>query len=437
MRVSIYGAGYVGQVTAACLAELGHDVLCIDIDNVKVSQLNEGHTPIHEPGLQELVRAKLAIGKLRFSNDGSEGVQHSRVQIITVNTPTLATGADISNILDVGSTIAEHMTEPQLIINKSTAPVGSVEQLRLHVQAILERRASDLNFRVASNPEFLREGSAVNDFMKPERIVIGTDHDEAEATLRQLYAGLALQDSQVLTMDIASAELAKYAANAMLATRISFMNEMAHIAHEADADIAAIKAVLGSDTRIGPHFLNPGCGYGGSCFPKDVKALIHTADHLGIEPTLLRAVDHVNDRQKQYLIQLLHRHIANLEGKTIAIWGLAFKPNTDDVREAPSRVLISALIAAGANIRAYDPVANAAISACYPNTPQLRLQNDKYECLNGAYALVICTEWDEFRSADLAEIRKRIGTPLVIDGRNIIEPEHARTAGLTYQGIGR
>jgi len=438
MRVTIFGTGYVGLVTGACLAEVGNEVTCVDVDAAKVARLEAGEVPIFEPGLDVLVRDNHAAGRLRFTTSPATGVAGAQLIFIAVGTPPDEDGsADLSHVLAVARTIGAELAEPVVVVNKSTVPVGTADRVRATIAAALAERGASIAFDVVSNPEFLKEGDAVKDCMRPDRIIVGSDSAAAVARLRMLYAPFNRNHDRIVVMDVRSAELTKYAANAMLATKISFMNEIAAIAEQVGADVEQVRLGIGSDPRIGYHFIYPGAGYGGSCFPKDVKALEHTARSHGAEPRLLAAVEAVNDAQKRRLFALLGRHFGGLAGRTIAVWGLAFKPNTDDMREAPSRTLIEQLWAAGARVRAYDPEAAAETRRLYGERDDLALCADAYAALDGADALVVMTEWKMFRSPDLERIARTLKTPVVFDGRNIFDPATVEAAGLAYYGIGR
>jgi UDPglucose 6-dehydrogenase len=434
MNITIYGAGYVGLVTGTCLAEHGHHVLCIDIDKDKIQALNQGECPIYEPGLLELLEKNRAAKRLQFSNHFEEGVQFATLQFICVNTPSQSNGAaNIDNVLSVSKTIATTMPDYRLIINKSTAPPGTVAQINNVIQETLSKRGVTYSYDVASNPEFLKEGAAVHDCLHPDRVIIGVASEKAAAMLKDVYQTFS---NQLLLMDIVSAELTKYAANAMLATKISFINEIANIAECVGANISAIRQGLSLDLRIGPHFINPGCGYGGSCFPKDVRALIHTAEQNDIAPHLLQAVENVNQHQKLKLFQQLQHYFGNLENRVIAVWGLAFKPNTNDIREASSLTLIENLLQTYAKVQAYDPIAMPEFRRLYPSRDDLILCTSKEACLDNADALVIVTEWNEFFQADLSVIKAKLKTPVIFDGRNLFEATVVKDYGIKYFGIG-
>ncbi|MFO7646672.1 UDP-glucose dehydrogenase family protein [Halomonas campaniensis] len=441
MKVTIFGTGYVGLVTGACLAEVGHEVTCVDVDPRKIARLNDGVIPIYEPGLEPIVRENHAQGRLHFTTDAAEGVAFGELQFIAVGTPPDEDGsADLQYVRAVAATIAEHMDGPKIIIDKSTVPVGTGDQVRQVVADILAKRGVELDFDVVSNPEFLKEGAAVNDFMKPDRIIVGTSDPHSEAVMRELYAPFNRNHDRMVVMDLRSAELTKYAANAMLATKISFMNELANLAERLGADIENVRLGIGSDPRIGYHFIYPGCGYGGSCFPKDVQALVRIAHAVDHEPLLLDAVEAVNRRQKSRLFELLVEHYGGREqlaGKTFALWGLAFKPNTDDMREAPSRALMEALWEAGARVQAFDPEAAEECRRLYGQRDDLVISARRDEALEGAHALVICTEWKAFRTVDFAQLRDTLREPVVVDGRNLFLPESVKAAGLAYYAIGR
>ena len=439
MRVTIFGSGYVGLVTGACLADAGNHVLCVDIDAAKIERLKRGDLPIYEPGLEPMVKRGLAAGRLQFTTDVAAGVAHGLFQFISVGTPPDEDGsADLRHVLAVARSIGEHLTEYRIIVDKSTVPVGTADRVRAEVRAALDKRGVRAEFDVVSNPEFLKEGAALEDFTKPDRIVIGTDNPRTAELLRALYDPFNRSHDRVILMDIRSAELTKYAANAMLATKISFMNELANVAERLGADIEQVRIGIGSDPRIGYHFIYPGCGYGGSCFPKDVQALASSSDAAGYHSELLAAVENVNDRQKQVLFAKVHAHFAgNLSGKTIAVWGLSFKPNTDDMREAPSRELIEALWKAGSKVRAYDPVAMPEARRLYGERKDFVLCEKPEETIAGADALVIVTEWREFRSPDFELIGRSLKTPVIFDGRNIYDPKLLQRFGIQYYGIGR
>lgn len=439
MKVTVFGTGYVGLVQGAVLADVGHDVICVDVDAAKVAALQAGHIPIHEPGLEPLVQANQAAGRLRFTTDAAQGVAHGELIFLAVGTPPDEDGsADLQHVLAVARTIATHMTEPKTIVNKSTVPVGTADKVADTVRKVLGTRGVALAFEVVSNPEFLKEGAAVADCKRPDRIVIGTRAPQAERQLRELYAPFNRNHDRIVMMDVRSAELTKYAANAMLATKISFINEMANLAEQLGADIEDVRRGLGSDPRIGYHFIYPGVGYGGSCFPKDVKALIHTAQSIGFTPDLLLAVESRNDAQRQLLARRIIAHYGgNLRGKTIAVWGLAFKPETDDMREAPSRYLLQSLWAAGAQVRAHDPAAMDEARRIFGERDDLVLCGSPTEALEGADALAIVTEWKIFRVPDFAQMAHALRDRMVFDGRNLYDPETIARFGLGYVSIGR
>jgi UDPglucose 6-dehydrogenase len=438
MRVAIFGTGYVGLVTGACLAEVGNEVTCVDIDHDKIAGLERGRIPIFEPGLQPLVRDNHAAGRLRFSTDPAPAIAQADLIFIAVGTPPDEDGsADLSHVLAVAATIGEHLQRPTVVVDKSTVPVGTADKVRATIAAALAARGASVPFDVVANPEFLKEGDAVNDCMRPDRIVIGADSERAVEPLRRLYAPFNRNHERLVVMDVRSAELTKYAANAMLATKISFMNEMANIAERVGADIEQVRRGIGSDPRIGWHFIYPGAGYGGSCFPKDVNALDRAARGHGYTPRLLEAVEAVNDRQKERLHELIRDHFGALRGRTIAVWGLAFKPNTDDMREAASRRLLERLWADGAQVRAFDPEAMDEARRLYGERDDLVLCDDAWAALDGADALAVVTEWKAFRSPDFARIRAALSEPVLFDGRNVYEPAQVEAAGLAYYGIGR
>ncbi len=439
MKVTIFGSGYVGLVTGACLAEAGNHVVCVDIDAAKVARLNQGEVPIHEPGLDALIARNRASGRLEFTTDAGRAIEHGLFQLIAVGTPPGEDGsADLRHVLSVARTIGERLQRHAVVITKSTVPVGTADQVRAAVAAALAARGASVDFDVVANPEFLKEGAAIQDFMKPDRVVIGTDNARSTELMRALYEPFTRNHDRLIVMDIRSAELTKYAANAMLATKISFMNELANIAERVGADIERVRIGIGSDPRIGYGFIYPGTGYGGSCFPKDVKALIRSAHEVGIEAEVLRAVEAVNERQKSILVRKLRRVLGgSLKGAKLALWGLAFKPNTDDMREAPSRVIIEELLAAGASVSAYDPIAMDEAQRLYPGRAQFTLTRDAYEAVNGADALLIATEWPEFRSPDFDRLRQLLLKPRIFDGRNLYDPALLTRFGFEYYAIGR
>ncbi len=439
MDVTIYGSGYVGLVTGACLAEVGNNVLCIDIDPDKIALLNGGGVPIFEPGLTELIGKNREAGRLSFSTDAEAGVRHGLFQFIAVGTPPDEDGsADLRHVVAVAESVGAHMDSYRILVDKSTVPVGTADRVAAVVRERLAARGAEVDFDVVSNPEFLKEGAAIEDFMRPDRIIVGTDNPRTGELLRALYAPFNRNHDRVMLMDVRSAELTKYAANAMLATKISFMNELSNIAEAVGADIERVRVGIGSDPRIGYQFIYPGCGYGGSCFPKDVRALERTARSLGYEARLLQSVEAVNLSQKGVLFHKIERYFeGELKGRTIAVWGLAFKPNTDDMREASSRTLMEALWRAGARVNAFDPVAMDETRRIYGDRADLSLAPDALSALDGADALAVVTEWSEFRSPDFEAIRARLKEPVVFDGRNVFDARLAKAAGLTYMSIGR
>ena len=439
MKVTVFGVGYVGLVQAAVLADVGHDVLCVDVNEEKIEGLKAGNVPIFEPDLGVLIERNLNEGRLHFTTDARAGVEHADIQFIAVGTPPDEDGsADLKHVTAVARTIAQHMRGPQIIVNKSTVPVGTADLVREMIAGALADAGKQIDFEVVSNPEFLKEGSAVADCTKPDRIIVGTSSKQAEAVLRQLYAPFNRNHEKMIVMDVRSAELTKYAANAMLATKISFMNEIANIADRLGADIEWVRKGIGSDPRIGYSFIYPGIGYGGSCFPKDVQALIRTAEKAGVAPSVLAAVEARNATQKQVLFdKVAHYFAGDLRGRTFALWGLAFKPNTDDMREAPSRVLMEALWAAGAKVRAYDPEAMHETARLYGVRDDLDLVGTREEALKGADALIIATEWKVFQSADFDAIKSQLRRPAIFDGRNIYDPAFMKSLGFDYFAIGR
>jgi UDPglucose 6-dehydrogenase len=439
MKVTIYGSGYVGLVTGACLAQVGNDVLCVDIDPRKIEMLNQGEIPIHEPGLDSLITENREAGRLRFTLDADEGVKHGLFQFIAVGTPPDEDGsADLQYVLAVAKSIAERMQEYRVIVNKSTVPVGTADRVRGTVMENLAARDAKIEFDVVSNPEFLKEGAAIDDFMRPDRIVVGTDNPRTTELLRALYAPFNRNHDRIIAMDIRSAELTKYAANAMLATKISFMNELSQIAERLGADIEQVRTGIGSDPRIGYSFIYPGAGYGGSCFPKDVQALERTANGVGYRAELLNAVESVNHRQKRVLFEKIQAEFGDdLKGRTFALWGLAFKPNTDDMRAASSRVLMELLWAAGARVQAHDPVAMNEARRIYGERADLNLCSNAQSALEGADALVVVTEWTNFRSPDFDLIRNTLKQPVIFDGRNLYDPALLANLGIRYYSIGR
>ena len=441
MRVTIFGTGYVGLVTGTCLAEVGHHVVCVDIDTAKIEGLRRGVIPIYEPGLEPMVKSNHAEGRLEFTTDAASAIAHGDVIFIAVGTPPDEDGsADLQYVLTVANTIGSHLQRPAVIVDKSTVPVGTADKVRAAIAESMAARGADVAYDVVSNPEFLKEGAAVEDCMRPDRIVIGADSPTAIEKLKRLYAPFNRNHERIVVMDVRSAELTKYAANAMLATKISFMNEIANIAEQVGADIEMVRQGIGSDPRIGWHFIYPGAGYGGSCFPKDVQALARTAHQHGYRAELLDAVESVNQRQKGHLYELIVRHYGGeegLRGKTFAVWGLAFKPNTDDMREASSRRLLQQLWDAGASVRAFDPEASHEAGRIFGERPDLALCEHAHDALQGADALVVVTEWKQFRSPDFGKLRAALKDAAVFDGRNLYDPAEIEAAGLAYYGIGR
>ncbi|HUH56872.1 MAG TPA: UDP-glucose/GDP-mannose dehydrogenase family protein [Rhodanobacter sp.] len=439
MKVTIFGTGYVGLVTGACLAEMGNQVICVDIDASKVECLARGEVPIYEPGLEPIVQRNHAEGRLGFTTDAVSAIAHGEIIFIAVGTPPDEDGsADLQYVLSVARTIGTHLDRYAVVVNKSTVPVGTADRVCATISQVLASRDLQVPFDVVSNPEFLKEGAAVEDCLKPDRIVVGASSERAVAVLRTLYAPFNRNHDRMVVMDERSAELTKYAANAMLATKISFMNEIANIAERVGADVELVRQGIGSDPRIGHHFIYPGAGYGGSCFPKDVQALERTARSYGYDARLLAAVEAVNHDQKAKLFELISRHFdGQLAGKTVALWGLAFKPNTDDMREAPSRRLMEALWQVGAKVRAFDPEARAETARQYGERDDLVLCEQAYDALQGADVLAVVTEWKAFRSPDFQRIRSLLKTPAIFDGRNLYEPVTVEAAGLAYYGVGR
>ena len=439
MKITVIGTGYVGLVSGTCMAEVGNDVLCLDIDPAKIKILEEGGIPIHEPGLLEMVRRNVAAGRLKFTTNIKEAVEFGEVQFIAVCTPPDEDGsADLQYVVAAAKNIGKYMTHYKVIVDKSTVPVGTAHKVKAAIADELAARKSTLSYSVVSNPEFLKEGAAVEDFMRPDRIVIGAEDDTSKGIMRALYAPFQRNHDRIVMMDVRSAELTKYAANAMLATRISFMNELANLAEILDADIESVRKGIGSDPRIGYDFLYSGCGYGGSCFPKDVKALISTGSHHGYDLKVLNAVEAANDAQKQVLTQKIKKQFGdNLADKHFAVWGLAFKPNTDDMREATSRVLIHDLLAAGATVTAYDPVAMDEAKRVFGGVKGLNYAETPSAALDNADALVIVTEWKEFRSQDFSNIKQKLKANIIFDGRNLYDPAVVKAAGIDYKPIGR
>jgi UDPglucose 6-dehydrogenase len=439
MNVTVIGTGYVGLVAGACLADAGNQVLCLDVDAAKVEQLNAGGIPIFEPGLEAIVRRNRAASRLAFTTDARSGAAHGALQLIAVGTPPDEDGAaDLSHVLEAARGVGRHMTGYRVVATKSTVPVGTADRVRAVIAEALAARGAAHEFSVVSNPEFLKEGAAVEDFMRPDRIVVGSDDERATALLRALYAPFQRNHERILHMSVRSAELTKYAANAMLATRISFMNELANLAERLGADIEEVRRGIGSDPRIGFHFLYAGAGFGGSCFPKDVAALRRTAQEVGRPLPLLEAVHTVNEAQKHVLGDKVRARFGErLTGRRFALWGLAFKPNTDDLREAASRSLIADLLAAGAAVRAYDPVAGAAARRLYGGEPRVEIVDGALQALEGCDALAIVTEWREFRSPDFAALKAKLGSPVIFDGRNLYDPAVVKGHGFEYFAIGR
>src|SRR5262245_20704548 len=439
MRVTIFGSGYVGLVTGACLADAGNHVVCVDVDVSKIERLKQGEIPIHEPGLDALIKRNSEAGRMEFTTDAAKGVAHGLFQLIAVGTPPGEDGsADLRHVLAVADTIGQHINEYRVVVTKSTVPVGTSDKVRAKLGRVLAKRGVAPEYDVVSNPEFLNEGAAIAVFMKPDRVIIGTDNPRTTELLRLLYEPFTRNRDRLLVMDVRSAELTKYAANAMLATKISFMNELANLAERFGADIEKVRVGIGSDPRIGYSFIYPGCGYGGSCFPKDVKALSRSAHELNYDAAILEAVETVNARQKGLLFRKIHRHFdGKLSGRTLALWGLAFKPNTDDMREAPSRALMEELWSHGAKVQAYDPVAMNEARRTFGERPDLSLVKNAEAALAGADALAIVTEWQEFRSPDFDTIKARLKTPTIFDGRNLYDPSYLARLGITYYGIGR
>ena len=439
MKITIFGSGYVGLVTGACMAETGNHVVCVDIDQAKIDRLNAGEVPIYEPGLDAYINRNRDAGRLEFTTDVEKGVAHGLFQFIAVGTPPDEDGsADLQHVLAVAATIGGHMDDYRIVVDKSTVPVGTADKVAAKIQQVLDDRGVDHEFDVVSNPEFLKEGAAINDFMKPDRIIVGTDNPRTSELLRALYEPFNRSHDRMITMDVRSAELTKYAANSMLATKISFMNELANVAERLGADIEQVRLGIGSDPRIGYQFIYPGAGYGGSCFPKDVRALAHSASAAGYDAQLLNAVEDVNHRQKLSLFQKLSDYYdGDLAGKTIAVWGLSFKPNTDDMREASSRTLIEALWESGATVRVYDPEAMGETARIYGEREDLVFCDSAREALVSADSLAILTEWQEFRSPDFELVRSALADGAIFDGRNLYDPGQVEGYGLKYYGIGR
>jgi len=439
MKITVVGTGYVGLVSGTCLAEVGNDVLCLDLDPEKIRILQTGGIPIYEPGLLDMVKRNVESGRLRFTTDIEQAVAHGTIQFIAVGTPPDEDGsADLQYVVAAARNIGKHMTGYKVVVDKSTVPVGTADEVNAAIADELKKRGKGFDYSVVSNPEFLKEGAAVDDFMRPDRIVVGAQDEQAINLMRALYAPFQRNHERLIIMDVRSAELTKYAANAMLATRISFMNELANLAESLGADIEFVRQGIGSDPRIGYHFLYAGCGYGGSCFPKDVKALIKIGQENGHDLQVLNAVEAANDVQKHILSNKIKQQFgADLTGKHFALWGLAFKPNTDDMREAPSRELIHDLLSAGATVAAYDPVAMHEAQRLFNNETRVTLADHPMAALDNADALVIVTEWKEFRSPDFAGIKQKLKSPLIFDGRNLYDPKTVKDAGLDYRAIGR
>lgn len=439
MKITVHGSGYVGLVSAACFANMGNDVMCVDVDKARIARLKQGEVPIVEPGLDHLLADGLESGRLKFTDVPAEGVKFGLLQFIAVGTPPDEDGsADLKYVLQVARTIGEHMASEKIVVDKSTVPVGTADKVRATIADALKQRGAELPFDVVSNPEFLKEGSAIEDFAHPDRIVVGAESPRSIEVMRSLYAPFTRNHERLMVMAVRDAEFTKYAANSMLAARISMMNEFANIAERLGVDIEQVRKGIGSDSRIGYPFLYPGVGYGGSCFPKDVQALLRTAVNSGYTPVMLQAVEEVNRHQKTTLFEKIRNHFSGkLKGRTIALWGLAFKPNTDDMREAPSRVLMEALWQEGVNVRAYDPAAMDEARRLYGKEPKLTLCESEMECLDGADALVVVTEWTQFRSPDFDEIKQRLAQPVIFDGRNVYNPNEMRGNGFTHYSVGR
>jgi len=432
MKISFFGTGYVGLVTGTCFADLGNDVICVDIDEKKINALNEGKIPIYEPGLKELVKRNVEKGRLKFTIDSKKGVKESDIIFICVGTPQKQNGqADLKYVLDVAKTIGKNLNDYKVIVNKSTVPVGTVEKVRREIKRNLKKK---IEFDVVSNPEFLKEGTAIKDFQVPDRIIVGTDNEKAKKVMEELYTSIVRTTRPLIFMDTKSSELTKYASNAMLATRISFMNELSHLCEQVGADIKQIAKGMGLDTRIGPRFLSAGIGYGGSCFPKDVRALAHMLESFDSNTNIIRAVDYVNERQKKSVVPKLKMFLPNLDGKKIAVWGLSFKPRTDDVRGGPALTVIGQLQDEYAKISAYDPEAIENAKGVLKNVKYCKTS---YDAVKGADALMVLTEWDEFREVDLEKVKRLMKQPIIFDGRNIFDPEKIRSLGFKYIGVGR
>lgn len=439
MKITIYGAGYVGLITGVCMAQVGNDVLCVDVNEKKVEQLKNNILSIYEPDLDRLLEKNVATGRLRFTSSSKEGVDHGLFQFIAVDTPLKTDGStDLSKVLQVAQTIAEHIKHYRIIIGKSTVPVGTSDKVQAQIKATLAQQNKRIEFDIVSNPEFLKEGEAIDDFMKPERIIIGSDNPRTTELMRELYTPFNRSRDRVVTMSVRSAELTKYAATALLATKISLMNELSNIAEILGADIEQVRLGIGSDPRIGYHFIYPGCGYGGTYFPKDIQALIQTAEHINYDAQLLHAVEAVNHQQKKILFAKLVQHYGEtLKDRTIALWGLSFKPNTNDMHEASSRTLMEALWKIGAKVQAYDPISHQECEKLYGKRDNLTLCSSANAALDGADALAIVTEWQEFRSPDFKQIKHLLNDPVIVDGRNLYSPEHMDELGFIYYAIGR
>lgn len=439
MNITVIGSGYVGLVSGACLADLGNNVVCLDVDSKKIEMLQSGQVPIYEPGLDDVIARNVAAGRLRFTTDVTDSVAHGLIQMIAVGTPSGEDGsADLQYVVAAARAIGRAMTEYKVIVDKSTVPVGTADKVRKAVQEELDKRGVQIDFSVVSNPEFLKEGAAIDDFNRPDRIVIGADDPQAIEQMRKMYAPFQRNHDRLIVMDVRSAELTKYAANAMLATRISFMNELANLAEKVGADIEHVRKGIGSDQRIGYHFLYSGCGYGGSCFPKDISALQRTGEEYGLPMQVLDAVERVNDVQKTVLLQKIDKHFSgDLKGKHFALWGLAFKPGTDDMRAATSRVVLEGLWERGATVTAFDPVAIEETRRIYGMRADLHYADNPLNALQEADALIIVTEWKAFKSPDFSTIKLKLKNPVIFDGRNLYEPSALEAVGLTYYGIGR
>jgi UDPglucose 6-dehydrogenase len=439
MRVTVFGSGYVGLVSGACLADVGNHVVCVDVDAAKIARLNSGEVPIHEPGLDAIIERNVRAGRLEFTTDAQRGVAHGLFQLIAVGTPPDEDGsADLKYVLAVARTIGEHLSAYAVVITKSTVPVGTADKVRAALDEVLKKRGSPAEFDMVSNPEFLKEGAAIADFMKPDRVVVGADNPRAIELMRALYEPFTRNHDRLVVMDTRSSELTKYAANSMLATKISFMNELANIAERVGADIEKVRIGIGSDPRIGYSFIYPGTGYGGSCFPKDVQALVRSAREVNYQATLLEAVEEVNRIQKSFLVRKIRKHFGDsIKGRTIALWGLAFKPNTDDMRAAPALTIIQELLDAGATVQAFDPIAMPEARRMLGDLPGLTFADDAYAAAQGADVLAIATEWQEFRSPDFERLKALLATPAIFDGRNLYNPDAMQRAGFAYYAVGR